>query len=393
MEWTVLVLLLLRIIIGFVVLFFVISFSLGFIISRRTAQNHTKQRLLAESYVPSVTSIWKGKKFLVILNPYGGRRIARDILHDIMEPMFSKSDIYMEYIETKNVGHAKRIAQDTDLGNYCGIVIVSGDGMLSEVINGLANRTKSTADFYHLLQKVPIAIIPAGSSNGVATSLGSRDAFTAIKNIVEGNVRSVDICEVQMKDKTEWDCMQISWAVGGLHDELQEQKLRWMDTTLRNLLAPVISIVLKPSYKGKIQFMPAETKMKPGYADYRNLPEKDGWRIIEDQFFLISAINLSDVASDAKLAPNVQPCEGAVDLLVLRSKHSRWKFLKTFLCVEDGSHATLEWVEFYKAKQYILEPESTGAITMSGELLPAQRLHVKVHKGWLQMVTGEHKDE
>jgi len=265
--------------------------------------------------------------------------------------------------------------------------------MLSEVINGLANRAQSPSDFYHILQKVPLAIVPAGSSNGVAVSLGATDTFIAVRNIVEGNARSIDICEVQMTDKKFWDCMQISWAVAGLHDVLQEQKLRWMDTSLRGLLAPIISILLKPSYKGKLAFIPAETRIKPGYADYRKLQETDGWRVIEDNFFLVSAINLSHVAQDAKLAPNVQPCEGAVDILIVRSIHSRWKILKTFLSIEDGSHASQEWVEFYKAKQYILEPQSTGAITMSGELFPSQRIHVRIHKGWLQMVTGEFKND
>lgn len=46
------------------------------------------------------------------------------------------------------------------------IVTVSGDGLIHEVLNGLADRTDSEVAF-----KIPLAPIPAGSGNGMCVNL------------------------------------------------------------------------------------------------------------------------------------------------------------------------------------------------------------------------------
>ena len=153
----------------------------------------------------------------------------------------------------------------------------------------------------------------SGSSNGVCTSLGARDAFTAVKNIIEGSVQPIDLCEVETKnsqclcnfievENVVWDCMHVSWAAVGLHDVLQERKLRFMDTSLRwevsniydisrNLVAPLISILFKPSYRGKISFIPSEQPPVGDYQDPLKLnpsPLGKEWREVYDSFFLVS---------------------------------------------------------------------------------------------------------
>lgn len=48
-----------------------------------------------------------------------------------------------------------------------GIVVIGGDGILYEVINGLMERP----DWETLFQELKLGIIPSGSGNGLAKSI------------------------------------------------------------------------------------------------------------------------------------------------------------------------------------------------------------------------------
>jgi sphingosine kinase len=60
--------------------------------------------------------------------------------------------------ETKYQLHAKEIVRSMDVSKYDGIVCVSGDGILVEVVNGLLER-----EDWKTAIKLPIGMVPAGS--------------------------------------------------------------------------------------------------------------------------------------------------------------------------------------------------------------------------------------
>jgi sphingosine kinase len=70
------------------------------------------------------------------------------------------------HAETLFQGHAKDLAKSFDLSQFDGIVCVSGDGVLVEILNGLLERV----DWKHAIRK-PLGIIPAGTGNGMAKSV------------------------------------------------------------------------------------------------------------------------------------------------------------------------------------------------------------------------------
>jgi len=361
----------------------------GWYISYQAKVEHKKLVNEVKSYQPAI-SHWKGKKFLIIANPYGGRRMGLNIVQDIVEPMFKKSGIEWTTIQTTHAGHAKEICATYNLSPYCGIVILSGDGTLSEVTNGLASRVRSKEELFELFKNIPLAIVPAGSSNGFSTSVGGTNPFIATKNIIEGTAQPIDISEVKMKDSTKWDCMHVSWGSAEFHDTLQEN-MRWMEPAIRNVLAPIASMIWKPSYKAKVYILPVdltpEQRKKGHYSDPELLEAGPGeYRIIHDSLFLAASINMPDVAYDVKLTPNVSPCEGAVDMLIIRSKISRWMLLKFFLKVEHGTHIFFDWMEIYKIKGFILEAETKCDASLSGELIPCEKMDVTVHKGALYCI-------
>lgn len=74
----------------------------------------------------------------------------------------------MKVILTERAGHAYDIVhEDLKLGDYDGVVTVSGDGLIHEVVNGLYRRQ----DWLQLMSTMSIGFIPGGSANGLVKAV------------------------------------------------------------------------------------------------------------------------------------------------------------------------------------------------------------------------------
>ncbi|ETE72469.1 Sphingosine kinase 1, partial [Ophiophagus hannah] len=67
---------------------------------------------------------------------------------------------------SKKHNHAWDLAREEDMSKWDAVVIMAGDGLLHEVINGLMERP----DWKTAIQK-PLCILPGGSGNALAASL------------------------------------------------------------------------------------------------------------------------------------------------------------------------------------------------------------------------------
>ena len=102
-------------------------------------------------------------------------------------------------VETRHAGHGAEVVAGADLRAFQAVLVVGGDGMLSEVVNALWRRPDAP-----LARQLPVGIIPGGSSNGYATSLLARAgeplrptaaALAALRHRVEG----VDVAELEQR--------------------------------------------------------------------------------------------------------------------------------------------------------------------------------------------------
>eukprot|EP01119_Soliformovum_irregulare_P020221 TRINITY_DN6514_c0_g1_i1.p1 TRINITY_DN6514_c0_g1~~TRINITY_DN6514_c0_g1_i1.p1 ORF type:complete len:400 (-),score=107.45 TRINITY_DN6514_c0_g1_i1:92-1291(-) len=354
----------------------------------------------------SKPSPWRGKKFLILCNPYGGSKMGRPYVTKVVTPLLEQAQIRSKIFFTEGPNHASRILQSVEIEDFDVLLLVSGDGLLHESLNGLSSRCLSNPEFFRMLKKLPLAILPAGSSNGMSTSLGGRYVIPAMRNILYGHAKPVDLLQVHLgqfednfKMKTEtqfWDCGHVSWGLISFHDWLQEKKLRGIPTHLRNLLAPLISIVWKPKFRGKLSMKPhpidAEQTKKEGYRSAASLDDSkqfgDGWKEMRDDLLLVSGCNMPYLAYDIQAAPFLHLGEGAVALFVLKHKISRQKLLSIFLKLDSGKHVFEEDVQVFKVKEFAIQPQgrNPGEISLSGELFPTSDVLVKTHTDVLHMV-------
>jgi sphingosine kinase len=83
-------------------------------------------------------------------------------------PALKENSINFELIQTDSCGNAAKIIKEREnLLEFNAIVIISGDGLIFEVLNAIVSRK----DGEKLLRSLPIAIIPCGSGNGLLSSV------------------------------------------------------------------------------------------------------------------------------------------------------------------------------------------------------------------------------
>ncbi|XP_062314597.1 ceramide kinase family protein isoform X2 [Osmerus eperlanus] len=135
-------------------------------------------------------------RLLVFINPFGGKKRARQIYHSLVAPLFELAGISSHVVVTERANQARDHILKKDLTGFDGVVCVGGDGMFSELLHGVIGRTQQEAglsecDTAVALQpcSLHIGVIPAGSTDCVCfATVGVNDPVTSALHIVIGTM-------------------------------------------------------------------------------------------------------------------------------------------------------------------------------------------------------------
>lgn len=107
------------------------------------------------------------RKALVILNPKSGSGKARETFQKRVAPILVEAEIPYDLHVTKYANFARDFVRSKDVFAWKCIIIVGGDGIAFEVINGLFERP----DWQRAFGETKLGIVPCGSGNGLARSI------------------------------------------------------------------------------------------------------------------------------------------------------------------------------------------------------------------------------
>ena len=139
----------------------------------------------------------------------------------------------MKVIMTERAGHAYDVVnKDLKPGDFEGIVTVSGDGLIHEVVNGLYRRP----DAITMMASTTIGFIPGGSANGLVKAVldfsgeefnVENAAFIAAK----GRTTRMDLTEIECEYQKEKVYSFLSTFFGVLADcDINSEVLRCIGT-------------------------------------------------------------------------------------------------------------------------------------------------------------------
>lgn len=357
-------------------------------------------KVLCQKLQEYIDSLGRPKRLLVFVNPYGGKRSASKIFVSDVKPMLEDANIQYTLHETNYQLHAKDVVKSLDLSKYDGIVCVSGDGVLVEVVNGLLEREDwSTAI------RMPLGAVPAGTGNGMAKSL--HDAIgepcspaNAVLTIIRGHKCALDVATISQGKTKFFSVLMLAWGLIADID-IESEKYRWMGSARIDFYALKRIFKLR-KYDGCIRFVPApgyeaygeatslendvasivnasgeKTDMctQYGYAGSTHNMNNLNWRRVDGPFISIWLHNVPWGSETTMAAPDAKFSDGYLDLIMIR-ECSTLGLVSLMTAMSSGSHVKSPFVTYIKVKAFVLEPgprsnntSMEGIIDVDGEVL------------------------
>ncbi|KAI6189756.1 DAGKc domain-containing protein [Aphelenchoides bicaudatus] len=207
------------------------------------------------------------RHFLVLLNPYSGQKKSEALWQKEIRPILDEMHATFDLKRTERNGHAIQIIQQLEIDNYVGVISLSGDGLIYELLSGLIKRSD-----YRRALKLPLIHIPTGTSNALAACIcyWSREPFSP-RNVFCKELtlmcnrpfyRQLSLCHVQTSENGDLPMfMTCSWGLMADID-LGSERFRHFGM-IRLHLEAFIRIARLPTvskYPARISYKPVEDK-------------------------------------------------------------------------------------------------------------------------------------
>ena len=294
----------------------------------------------------------------IIVNPYGGKKLGTKMMEQA-KSVLDESGVEVLVHPTEYAGHAIEYAKSLELRKGDVLCPVGGDGTLYEIINGLFAREDSF--------RVPIGLIPAGSYNYFAQSLGLKmdDGHFAAARMLDGCIRNVDIARVTSRDKVAYTASAATW--GFLVDlvECAERK-RWMGIA-RYKVAGFHELWKNKGRDARVTI--------------------DGEQV-EGTFSFFMALNTEYMGREKVIFPNASIDDGKWDLIYCKEMGKlRFANVMAKMNKADGSWLELEDVHTRSFRNLELVCENPeDQINLDGEINLTSPIKIEVLPGAVQMM-------
>ncbi|XP_032066998.1 sphingosine kinase 1 [Thamnophis elegans] len=383
---------------------------------------------------------------MVLLNPRSGAGEALHLFTSQVQPMLTEASIGFHKFVTEKHNHAWDLAREEDMSKWDAVVIMAGDGLLHEVINGLMERP----DWKTAIQK-PLCILPGGSGNALAASLNhyaSRSHVAKeelLKNctyfLCKGLHAPMDLVSLRMASgKRLFSFLSFGW--GFVSDvDITSERYRKLGSA-RFTVGTFQLLTSLQVYKGRLSYLPAEVQSSAssslpptgmnacpspqhpphqvstanGKSPVNILPQPASsllkedsvledsllvpfeqpvpkhWTVVpEEEFVSIVGIQQSHLGTDFIIAPTAKLFDDAIHLFYVTAGISRMGMLKLFMAVEKGNQLALNspHVHYVPVKAFRLEPlEPKGFMTVDGEVLTCEPVQGQIHNRLARIIGG-----
>ena len=297
-------------------------------------------------------SFSKIEKIHFVLNPKAGNGISLKIFQEIEGELKSNN---MKYTLFKSQGK-------NDIFNHvmsdeipdCDLICaMGGDGTIHEIADGLMQSGKAS--------DLPFSIIPSGTGNAFAQTLGELKPKKAIQKILDGERLKIDAMEIKQGSKTSYAVNIIGWGMASRVNQISD-RLRILGG-IRYNIASLIGI--------------ATMKKK------KLILRMDDEVINEDALFFL-ALNTVYTGKGMKMAPDADFTDGLIDIIMFKSA-TKLQVVNIFLKLFSGKHIFDPRVTYKQVESFKLESEGDD-LNIDGENQGHTPIDVRVVKKCITLI-------
>jgi len=298
------------------------------------------------------------KRILLIVNPVSGKRSSKKLLLNTISELQS-NNFELKIIESEYKSHIEKILNTYSIKNYYCCCIMGGDGSFHEAINGLMKRPDNF--------KIPLCLIPAGSGNSLARDLDILNFQKAIRNIINGKKKNIDIAEISYNNQKLYSFNITAWGMIATIG-IKAERFRWLGTNRYTILS-LFEIIFKKTNTANIIYYDKNNKKY----------ELDG------NFIFVALCNTIHTGKGMKIAPKAKLNDGLIDLVLIKDA-SRLKLFKLMPKLFTGKHIYDNIVEYAHVSKIKLKPKRTSQLNVDGEIKGAAPFKLSIVPNIIEII-------
>lgn len=285
---------------------------------------------------------------LMLINPISGTRDKKGIC-DLTSSRLKAAGIGLDIVQTQHKGHGAELALEAAKRGTDIVVVAGGDGTVNEVASALMNTDTA------------LGIIPCGSGNGLARSLGiPMDFDGAVEIIARNNPYAID-CGIA--EGLPFFC---TFGVG--FDAVVTEKFA---TGKR---------------RGKMQYVRSALLEFINFTPDNYAMEIDG-EIYTEEALLIAVCNAAQYGNNAYIAPRASLSDGLLDVTVIRNGPIIQQAMAGFGLL-SGQIDRNRYVDTFKAKEVKIIRLKDGPAQIDGEPLNlGRKISIKCQPACLKVLS------
>lgn len=305
------------------------------------------------------------KEWLVIVNPNAGRRKGRKDWEEISR-LLSESGIKFNCFFTERKLHAIHlIAQNIERG-YENIIVVSGDGTLNEVINGVFTQNK------YPTEKITVGMIPVGTGND----------WGRMYNIPRNYKEAISILKT---------CKTVKQDIGVVQYFSSDKKETRYFINIAGLGfdAKVVKKTNQQKEKGRSGVLIYLINILTSLLKYKNIQAEviiDGKKT-EDEIFTISLGIGKYAGGGMMLTPNAVPDNGSFDLTVIK-KMKKIEIIRNLPKLYNGTILKHPRVESFTGRNILINADPAAYLEADGESLGHTPVEFNILPKSLNVITN-----
>jgi diacylglycerol kinase (ATP) len=218
-------------------------------------------------------------------------------------------------------------------------------------------------------QKIPMLVVPAGSGNDFAKSMGIRSVEIALRAwqqfcADDSNVREIDLGVIRAGGQEILFCCVAGVGMDAEANARANRMPQWLKGRGGYLLAALQSLVA---------FKPVEMSVKTAQRE------------IQRPAFFVAVGNAHRYGGGMKVTPRALPDDGLLDICVV-SKLNKLKLLCWVPTIFFGGHLRLKQVEYFQAELVRIETERELELYADGDFACKTPIEIGVIRRALRVI-------
>jgi diacylglycerol kinase (ATP) len=271
----------------------------------------------------------------IIVNPIAGSIKDLDVLLKKLR-LLRPGELHL----THKPGDAETFARKAIRAGWNYVIAAGGDGTLNEVVNGIASPRRA--------REICVGVVPLGTGNDFVRSLGLPATLEENIDILRSKQTApIDLVRVR-SDRTRYFVNVSTGGFSGLVNEKLTPKIKraW----------------------GPLAYVRSAAAALPDLHAYRTTIVLDGAERLSIDLYNVIIANGSFVAAGLPIAPNADPGDGWLDLVLIPKRPKREMALLVTEIVL-GTHLSSNALIFRRAKEIAVRSRPGMWFNVDGELV------------------------